>query len=330
MPDSSFSYNFENKRVGVIGGGSSVIQIIPSLQQVPGTHLSCYIRSKTWISRPFGDVAMEKLGNETKCKSLKHYTYVHRLTSIVSLEQKARFARDPEYYLHFRTIIERDANSVHSLTLKDSEFQKEAREDFTALISERLAGKPHILKSLLPSFSVGCRRLTPGPGYLKALVKDNIDFVDTLILKAHATGLVLENREQNELDVLVCATGFQALAPPPFTVTGTQGRMMKKKFEPYAETYLSVATDGFPNYFIILGPNAAISTGILTMIIEITGDYIIKCIRKLQKKNILKMEVKGRRVKDFSRIINKYFKKTVYLITIVAGTRVIEGEETVL
>jgi hypothetical protein len=69
--DSTSSYDFKNKRIGVIGGGSSAIQIIPSLQKVSGTHLSCFVRSKTWISRPFGNVAMRNLGiEETKCKSL--------------------------------------------------------------------------------------------------------------------------------------------------------------------------------------------------------------------------------------------------------------------
>lgn len=199
------------------------------------------------------------------------------------------------------------------MTLKGTEHQKEARRDFTAIMQERLAKKPHILASLLPSFSVGCRRLTPGPGYLEALVEDNVEFIDTPILKATATGLVLKNGEEKDLDVLVCATGFQASAPPPFPVIGRNGKSMKEKFEPYAETYLSVATDSFPNYFMMLGPNAAIGTGTLTTMMEMAGDYIIKCIRKIQKENIAKMEVQERRVKDFSRVIDQYFQKTVYL-----------------
>lgn len=70
------SYDFKNKRIGVIGGGSSAIQIIPSLQRVAGTQLSCFVRSKTWISRPFGDVAMEKLGiQDTHCKPLVQCHY---------------------------------------------------------------------------------------------------------------------------------------------------------------------------------------------------------------------------------------------------------------
>lgn len=88
---------------------------------------------------------------------------------------------------------------------------------------------------------------------------------------------------------------------------------MKQKFEPYAETYLSLAIDGFPNYFMMLGPNAAVGTGTLTTMVEMTGDYIIKRVRKLQKENIKSMEVQKRRVRDFSDFIDHYFKKTVYM-----------------
>lgn len=64
------SVNFENKTIGIIGGGSSAIQIIPKLQKLPGTKLSCFIRSKTWISKPIGDSLMESLGIEDNtCKS---------------------------------------------------------------------------------------------------------------------------------------------------------------------------------------------------------------------------------------------------------------------
>ncbi|KAH7108808.1 hypothetical protein EDB81DRAFT_430747 [Dactylonectria macrodidyma] len=292
------SVDFENKRIGVIGGGSSAIQIIPNLQRLSGTHVDCFIRSKTWISRPFGDPVMKTLG-------LENTTF--------SPEQKKQFAMDPQHYLNFRTIIERDSNSIHALTLKDSSTQIFARDDFTALMRQKLANKPHILKSLLPSFAVGCRRLTPGPGYLEALGEDNVDFINTPISRATATSLVLQNGEERELDVLVCATGFQTSAPPAFPVTGKNGQTIQQKFEPHAETYLSVATDGFPNYFMMLGPNAAIGTGTLTTMMERTGDYIIKCIRKLQKEGISSMEPKPARVKDFSHVIEEYFKDTVYL-----------------
>ena len=65
-------FDFKNKRVGIIGGGSSSIQIVPELQKIDGTQLSCFVRSKVWISNRFGDETMQQLGwdpSETNCQS---------------------------------------------------------------------------------------------------------------------------------------------------------------------------------------------------------------------------------------------------------------------
>jgi cation diffusion facilitator CzcD-associated flavoprotein CzcO len=180
-------------------------------------------------------------------------------------------------------------------------------------MQQRLAKKPEILKTILPDFSVGCRRLTPGPGYLEALVEDNVEFISTPIAKAQPNGLQLADGRSINLDVLICATGFKTSAPPPFPVIGVNGQTMESKFKPYAETYLSLAIDDFPNHFMMLGPNAAVGTGPLTLIMEATGDYIVKAIRKMQKEKVIKMVAQKRRVKDFSAIVDNYFKKTVYL-----------------
>jgi hypothetical protein len=220
---------------------------------------------------------------------------------------------DPEYFLNFRATIEKESNSVHALTLKGSQMQDFVRQDFEDLMKTRLSKKPEILESLLPSFSVGCRRLTPGPGYLEALVEDNVDFINMPILKFLPNGVKLADGTAVDLDVLVCATGFQASAPPPFEVTGNEGQTIAQKFSPFPQTYLSMVTDGFPNYFMMLGPNAAIGTGSLTMMMEMEGDYIVKCIRKMQKEDIRSMDVKARAVRNFSEIIDSYFKRTVYL-----------------
>lgn len=64
-----FRFDYSKKRIGVIGGGSSAIQIVPQLQKLQGTKLSCFIRGQTWISATFGGSAMEKLGlDHNQCK----------------------------------------------------------------------------------------------------------------------------------------------------------------------------------------------------------------------------------------------------------------------
>jgi hypothetical protein len=200
---------------------------------------------------------------------------------------------------------------IHGVTLAGSEMQLGAVAAFRAAMKERLAKKPEIAEVLTPSFGVGCRRLTPGPGYLEALVEDNVNFVPEKIRSIDATGVELENGSKIELDALVCATGFNASGPPPFGVTGKNGATLEQRYKPFPESYLAVAMDGFPNFFFMLGPNSAIGSGSLTMILEVEGDYIIKCIRKLQKEDYLSMMPKRERVKDFSDYTAEYFKKTV-------------------
>ncbi len=232
---------------------------------------------------------------------------------LVSEERKKEFATSPEKLLEFRKVIEADGNTIHSVSFRGSEVQTGAVKAFRAMMVERLAKKPEILDALVPSFAVGCRRLTPGPGYLEALVEDNVEFVSDKIASIKPEGIVLENGRNVDIDVLVCATGFNTSSPPPFQVEGKNGVTLQKKFTPYPETYLTMTVDGFPNFFMMLGPNSAIGSGSLTMMIETEGDYIIKCIRKLQREDYVSMMPKPQRVADFSEYCHEYFKGTVYM-----------------
>ncbi|TAQ91474.1 hypothetical protein B7494_g165 [Chlorociboria aeruginascens] len=228
-------------------------------------------------------------------------------------EQRHEFATDPEKYLKFRKTIEADGNKIHGASFQGSDLQKFILKEFSAMMKKRLSKKPEIVEALIPSFAVGCRRLTPGPGYLEALVESNVEFISDKIASITPDGIVLETGRNVDIDVLVCATGFETSAPPPWPVTGKYGKTLQERFTPYPESYLTMAIDGFPNYFMMLGPNSAIGSGSLTVMIESTADYIIKCIRKLQKEDYASMMPKPERVADFSDYVGQYFKNTVYM-----------------
>ena len=290
-------YDFENKRVGVIGSGSSAIQIIPRLQSKKGAKLNCFIRNRTWISPPLGQAMQDKYG-------IQDFEFAP--------EQIKKFGEDPKSWTDFRMDIEADANNIHAVTIKDSEMQKGAKKAFSAGMQERLKKKPEYYEWLKPGFSPGCRRLTPGPGFLEALVEDNVAFVRDKIDRMEENGVVTEDGKLHEIDVLVCATGFYASTAPPFPVKGLDGETLDNHWNERATNYLSLATNSFPSYFMMLGPNGAIGEGSLTMMIESTGEYITKAIRKIQKENIKSMAVKPERVKDFLQFCDTYFKGTVY------------------
>ena len=290
-------YDFRNKRIGIIGSGSSAIQIVPKLQSREGTTLNCFIRNRTWISPPLAQGTQDKYG-------LEEFDF--------KPEQIRKFREDHEGWKDFRMDVEADANNIHAVTIQGTEMQKGAAKAFEDGMKIRLQKKPHYFDWLKPGFSPGCRRLTPGPGFLEALVQDNVNYVRDRIVKMDPKGVVTEDGKLHEIDVLVCATGFYASTAPPFPVTGLKGKTLSEHWKERATNYLSLTTDQFPNYFLMLGPNGAIGEGSLTMMIESTGDYITKAIRKVQKENIKSMVIKPERVRDFLQYVDTYFKGTVY------------------
>lgn len=315
------SYDFKNKKVGIIGNGSSAIQIIPSLQKLEGTKLTCFMRSPTWIAGAFGDNAMKQLGldpSQTECKSLPHtlmhHPTIHHLTKhpAVNEEQKQAFASDPAGYLATRKVIENDGNLIHDSTIRGSDMQAQLIDTFRTSMTTKLATKPDLLKTIIPAFAPGCRRLTPGVGFLEALTKPNVDVVTERISTITETGVTTTDGRHFELDALACATGFRVSEPPPFPVIGRHGQTLKDRWTPYPESYLSVAVDGFPNYFMMFGPNSAIGFGSLTKILEAETDYVCKIIRKMQKEDYASVEPLPQRVKNYSDYCQEYFKNTVY------------------
>jgi hypothetical protein len=255
------------------------------------------VRSKTWISPPFGHHLWDKYGFQG---------------TVIPKELRDRFENDPEYYYEFRRSVEEDGNGAHAVTQKGTALQLGAKEMFHQNMKERLKSHPEIFEALLPSFSPGCRRLTPGPGYLEALTQPNVAFVTSPITHISESAVHTADGKAHEIDALVCATGFKSSAPPPFPLTGSHGISLAEKWEDRAVNYLSHSVAGFPNLFSMLGPNSAIGTGSLTKMIETMGDYIIKAIRKIQKDNIASMVVKKEREKDFVEYVDAYFEGTVF------------------
>lgn len=199
--------------------------------------------------------------------------------------------------------------------MRGTPMQEGGTKMFSKSMSERLASRPDIYEALLPTFAPGCRRLTPGAGYLEALCEPNVSFVNTPITRITPHGIETADGKLHALDVLACATGFKTGAPPPFPVIGRGGHSIETHWtkDDYPRSYMSLATDGgFPNYFMMLGPNSAIGSGSLTMMIESLGDYVTKCIRKIQKEDIRAMSVKEGAVGDFVEYAKSYFEGTVF------------------
>lgn len=228
-------------------------------------------------------------------------------------EKREALASNPEEYLKLRKVIEDSGNVIHEGTVHGSDMQKHLIKDFTASMRQKLAKKPELFDAIIPTFAPGCRRLTPGKGYLEALVQDNVQVTNETIAEITETGVRLASGREVQVDALACATGFRTSAPPPFEVVGRDGVTLAQRWSPHPESYLSVMVDGFPNYLMMFGPNSAIGFGSLTKILESECDYCVKILRKMQKEDYATIEPKAERVRDFQQYIGSYFADTVYL-----------------
>lgn len=244
-----------------------------------------------------------------------------------SPEEIERFKKDHNAYQEFRKRkinrphtrppltragIELELQSVHGATITGTPQQIEAREVFVQNMKRRLAGKPELVNDLIPSFPPACRRLTPGPGYLEALADDKVDVISSPITKVDAEGIITADGTHHPTDVLVCATGFDTTFTPRFPIIGQNGVPLSERWKQTPETYLSFTTDGFPNYFICLGPNAALGEGNLLLLVEKEIDYFTECVKKMQRDNIRSISAKQEAVKRFTRHCDQYFSRTVF------------------
>lgn len=278
------------------------------------------MRSPTWISGEFGDHAMAELGlnpKDTACKSALSPLKPNPSAYIpVTPEQQQRFTSDPSAYLAFRKAFESSGNTIHDSTILHTPMQTAFQALFRDAMAQTLSPNPSLSADLIPTFAPGCRRLTPGTGFLESLLAPNVTVHFSPITSITPTTVLTTTNPSAPLpafDVLVCATGYHVSSPPPFPILGRASLPLSTRWATRPSTYLSLAVDGFPNLLMLFGPNSAIGFGSLTRVLEAETDYLVAAIRKLQKDGYASLEPRRERVRDFVEYVDAYFAGTVYM-----------------
>jgi cation diffusion facilitator CzcD-associated flavoprotein CzcO len=207
--DSQLSW--EGKRVALIGNGSSAIQILPQMQRT-AAHVTTYIRSATWISSNYA---------ADKTQDGKNFKYTER--------QKEEFRNDPEKLKALRKDIEHGFNMFFYALLNENPAQAAIYDAFKQKMTERLNGDPELCAKLIPEWRVGCRRLTPGDGYLEALQEPNVSIQFNEIVEITPEGIRTQEGVE-EFDIIVCATGFDVSFSPYWHLLGKNGVDLGQKW----------------------------------------------------------------------------------------------------
>ena len=102
---------------------------------------------------------------------------------------------------------------------------------------------------MIPDFALGCRRMTPGSGYLESLSKENVEVQHESVTRLTEKGVVDETGAEYSVDVVICATGFDTSFSPHFRVIGRKGADIKEQFGDFPQGYLGITAQNFPNLF---------------------------------------------------------------------------------
>jgi cation diffusion facilitator CzcD-associated flavoprotein CzcO len=286
-------YDYSGKRIAVIGNGSSGIQIVPKMRELPGTQVMNFVRGPAWVF--YRAPPSAHLGRPTASTN-PEYTE----------EEKQKF-RDPVEHWKYRKGIIARTNKSFGLFLK-GENNEIAKANAIKQMSEKLNHDPRLCDILIPKWELGCRRITPGPGYLESFLQPNCDITNSPITRITATGVETADGKHFDADVVICATGFDCSYRPRFPLIGENGVNMGELWQEDPEAYLSVAAPGFPNYFMFTGPNSLGGHGSLVESLNWTGDYFVKWLKKIAEEDIKtvvpKLEVVKSLVKTQEQIHN--------------------------
>lgn len=264
--------DLRGKRVAIIGTGASALQVIPEIApQV--AHLTVFQRTPIWVL-PKPDAVIPG-AVKTLMKKLPWVQVPARLASQAFVE--TTFVLAAHYYRQLRIV-----KAFEPIALKHL---------------ERQVKDPVTRAKLTPRYGLGCKRPSVSNTYLKTFNRDNVALVTEGITEVVPEGVRTADGHLHEIDVLICATGFKVFESgnmPPFRVTGAGGRDLEAWWDEHRyQAYEGVSMPGFPNFFLILGPNGYNGASYFQLI-EQQVRHIGRCLKQARKRGATRLEAHWR------------------------------------
>lgn len=191
-------------------------------------------------------------------------------------------------------------------------MQDKARGYMQYSMSQKL-GAHELSSHLIPKFPFGCRRPTPGTGYLESLSDPKVQTIVGNIDHISEDGVVTENGTTHPIDVLICATGFDTTYKPRIPIINGSGQSLGDAWKTEIHGYLGLTAPDYPNYFMMLGPNCPVGNGPVLIAIEQQVSYIIQMLSKFQKENVRSFTVSGEATQAFNDWKDEFMQGTVWM-----------------
>ncbi len=281
------SYDYRGKRVAIIGSGASAAQVIPAIASEVGA-LHVFQRSPHWVlprpDRKFSPFQRKLLGVKWLHKLLRLAIYWGLETRVIGFK--------------------------YSKTMLNLIAQRAALKHIATQVPD-----PLLRQKLTPDFTIGCKRIILSSTLYPALSRPNVSLHDRTdgIAEINERGIVTASGAQLDLDLIVYSTGYDATdGVISYPVIGKNGVTLAKVWEEYPRAYLGTAIPGFPNLFVVTGPNTGIGHTSAIFVIESQMNYIIDSLKRLQSSGKQSIEVSREAEDDYTRMVHSEMEKTVW------------------
>jgi cation diffusion facilitator CzcD-associated flavoprotein CzcO len=278
-------HDLSGERVAVIGTGASAIQFVPRIQRQVA-HLDLYQRTAPWIVP-------------------KHNPRYGRL-------RHALWSRLPVTQRIARTLIYWRQELLVPGFVYDRRFQK-LPQLLAEKHLERQVKDPVLREKLRPKYTIGCKRILQANDYYPAVCEPNVDVIDTGIERIVPEGVVGKDGTLRPCDTIILGTGFHVTdLPITKLVRGRGGLQMDQHFQGSPQSYYGTSVDGFPNLFLLLGPNTGLGHSSVIFMIEAQVAHVVGALRTMRERGIAEVEVRGDVLRDHNAKLQHAMRRTVW------------------
>ena len=279
------AYDLAGKRVAVIGTGASAIQFVPEI--VPKVqHLTLFQRSAAYvISKP------DRAYKRWELALLRRWPWLQQIDRGLKYVQHEVRALA---FIHFPVLMKL--------------FQFSFQRHLAAAIAD-----PERQRQLQPDYPLGCKRILISNNYFPALAQGNVEIVNQAIQSITSHGVVTADGREHPVDALIYGTGFAAtdfLAP--MQIKGLDGVELNQAWRDGAEAYKGISVNGFPNLFLLYGPNTNLGHNSILYMLESQFAYVLNCLDALQQQGLRYMDVKPQVQQRFNQHLQQVIRHSIW------------------
>ena len=279
-------YDLKGKRVASIGTGASAIQYVPAIQpEVEQLHV--FQRTAPWIfphsNRPIRD-------------------WERRLYRAVPGLQ--RLVRGGIYATRELAVLG---------FVKNPKILSLAERMARRHMQRQLAGHPELIEKVTPDYQMGCKRILPSNRWYPALRQPNVDLVEGGVVEVRPNAVVGHDGVEREVDAIIFGTGFEvADMPASHLIRGRGGSVLHEHWNGSPKAYKGCTVEGFPNFFMLLGPNTGLGHSSMVYMIESQIAYVMDALRAMDARGADTVEVRGDVAREFNEAVDRQMKGTVW------------------